>query len=234
MIKIERFTLESLSLLNQTREYLMSLRDTAPEHIQIGINYNIILNSAMIFEGEMEQLLHSIVTRYEEIYVRDMGHGEIKENLVLSKSFRSFVNGIFKNTMQQISKNTGYNNYKNMLIQLIDDYVIPAEMKQFEEGIVTLFEFRNVLAHGRSLNFEIKTHLPYPTYHVENVEEDFRGGYKRTEEYLLKKKLINQKIIESENFYSILTNDVCNHFVEVQKRYLQECKKSIPTEFNVV
>ena len=76
MIKIERFTLESLSLLNQTREYLMSLRDTAPEHIQIGINYNIILNSAMIFEGEMEQLLHSIVTRYEEIYVRDMGHGD--------------------------------------------------------------------------------------------------------------------------------------------------------------
>ena len=50
----------------------------------------------------------------------------------------------------------------------------------------------------------------------------------------MKKKLINQKIIESENFYSILTNDVCNHFVEVQKRYLQECKKSIPTEFNVV
>lgn len=66
-----------------------------------------------------------------------------------------------------------------MLSTLIDNYTPTQEMKNLEEGIEVLFQLRNVLAHGRAIRFDVKTYMPYPTYEVENVEVDFKGGYKK-------------------------------------------------------
>lgn len=229
MIKIENYSIDNLGLLLDFREYLLSIRNSVPHNLKAGINYSVILYSAIIFEAEMECLLHPIVNYYEEIYIKQSS--SIDGELLTVKNINRFLNNSFKNAKQEISKNTGFKHYKNMLSQLIDNYQTTAKMQQLNEGINTLFELRNVIAHGRAVTYEVKTYMPFPTYNTEKVEEDYKGGYKFAEDYLLKKKLIKIGDSGTHNLNSILTDVVCNHFVEIQKQYIRECKNSIPKVF---
>ena len=182
----------------------------------------------MILESKFERLLYAIVNYYDDIYVKYMGHIDIAEDTLIEKNYRNFLNNFFERTKSQISKNTGISHYKNMLSTLIDNYTPTQEMKNLEEGIEVLFQLRNVLAHGRAIRFDVKTYMPYPTYEVENVEVDFKGGYKKAEDYLYKHGLIEKKCIETRNFHILFTNEISNYFVDLQNKYIDECYKSIP------
>lgn len=228
MIKQECFYCDNLDLLEETRKFMITSRSDTLDDIQKGLNYSIILTSVLILEGKLERLLYAIVNYYDHIYVQNIGHIDIKENASVSKYFRSFLNKVFDNTKSQISKNTGISHYKAMLNMLIDGYAPTKEIKDLEEGIEVLFQLRNVLAHGRAIRFDIKTYMPYPTYEVENIEVDFKGGYKKAEDYLYKQGLLKQKCVESKEFHLLFSNDISDYFVNLQNKYINECYKSIP------
>ena len=222
MIKQEYVYSDNLDLLEETREFMITSRNAVTNNIQMGLNYSIILTSVLILESKFERLLYAIVNFYDDIYVKYMGHMDIAEDTLIEKNYRNFLNNFFERTKSQISKNTGISHYKNMLSTLTQ------EMKNLEEGIEVLFQLRNVLAHGRAIRFDVKTYMPYPTYEVENVEVDFKGGYKKAEDYLYKHGLIEKKCIETRDFHILFTNEISNYFVDLQNKYIDECYKSIP------
>lgn len=228
MIKQEYVYSDNLDLLEETHEFMITSRNAVTNNIQMGLNYSIILTSVLILESKFERLLYAIVNYYDDIYVKYMGHIDIAEDTLIEKNYRNFLNNFFERTKSQISKNTGISHYKNMLSTLIDNYTPTQEMKNLEEGIEVLFQLRNVLAHGRAIRFDVKTYMPYPTYEVENVEVDFKGGYKKAEDYLYKHGLIEKKCIETRNFHILFTNEISNYFVDLQNKYIDECYKSIP------
>ena len=232
MIKQEYFYSDNLDLLEETREFMITSRNNTTVNIQMGLNYNIILTSVLILEGKFERLLYAIVNYYDHIYVENMGNVDIKEDISVGKNYRNFLNNLFDRTKTQISKNTGISHYKNMLNMLIDDYTPTQEMRSLEEGIEVLFQLRNVLAHGRAVRFDIKTYMPYPTYEVENIEIDFRGGYKKAEDYLYKQGLLEQKCIENKDCHLLFSNKISDYFVNLQNKYIYECYKSIPFEID--
>lgn len=231
MIKIESYYSDNLDLLKETRDFMIKKRDeTNSENELMGLNYNIILNSVLILEGEFEKLLFSIVQHYENMYIQKVSQHEKLNDLESGTYVRFFLNQSFNNMREKISKNTGLKHYKSMLEELIHNYQNTAEMKKLEEGVETLFQLRNVLAHGRAIRFNIKSHMPYPTYNVESIESDFKGGYKKAEDYLIKHGLLSNVMTQNMNFYQLFENDICNHFVDISQKYLQACRDSIPFE----
>lgn len=228
MIKLEYFYSDNIDILEETRNFMILSRNEATQNVQMGLNYNIILTSVFILEGKLERLLYAVTNRYHDIYVKSMGHIDIQEDNFTEKYFRIFLNNLFDRTKSQISKNTGISHYKAMLNILIDNYTPTQEMKGLEEGIEVLFQLRNVLAHGRAIRFDIKTYMPYPTYEVENIEVDFKGGYKKAEDFLYKQGLIDKKCIDTKDYHLLFSNEISDYFVDLQNKYIDECYKSIP------
>ncbi len=231
MIKIQSYYNDNLEILKETRDFMIKKRNEIDKENELmGLNYNIILNSVLILEGEFEKLLFSIVQYYENMYIQKVSQHEKLSDLESGTYVRFFLNQSFDNMREKISKNTGLKHYKNMLEELIHDYKSTDDMKKLEEGIETLFQLRNVLAHGRAIRFIIKSYMPYPTYEVESTELDFKGGYKKAEDYLIKQNLLSNAMSKNMNFHQLFDNDICNHFVDISQKYLQACIDSIPFE----
>ena len=59
-------------------------------------------------------------------------------------------------------------------------------------------------------------------------EIDFVGGYKKAQEYLIKKGLLNKPITESRDFKSLFSNEICDHLIEVESNYFITLEKCVP------
>ena len=85
-----------------------------------------------------------------------------------------------------------------------------------------MFQLRNVIAHGRqAYAYEVEA------YYTDGIEEHFMGGYKKAEEYLLKKKLMEQKFLEAENLDIYFTNEIADHFWDVVQEFIKELDRFI-------
>ena len=96
------------------------------------------------------------------------------------------------------------------------------------ETVRILFHFRNMIAHGRSVTY---TWLPAPSaFPASILGADFSGGYKKVEEYLLTKGLLDRPHHEVANNWLYFSDDIADHFWKAANDFVQEIsdKASVP------
>ncbi len=167
------------------------------------INLNIILCSACFVEGFLEDRSKLLLGYYQAIYEEF----DFKE-FELRKAKNVFFNNVIKFLNQRISQSTGINNY-NAMFELLTDASFKNDdaISPLIEGINVLYQFRNVIAHGRQIHlYEVDA------YFTDGQEEVYNGGYKKAETYLIKKGLISNKIKDVCSSQIYFTNEIADHF----------------------
>jgi hypothetical protein len=158
--------------------------------IRSGINFSIILASACFVEGNFERILlkniNAEAPTSDPLQIR------------LSEDLRS-----------RVAKTTGSEGY-NEIFELVvgrkaNDLIGDPELW---ENIKTLFFFRNVIAHGRAVGYK----LYFPSGVGGFWEEDFAGGYKKVEDFLLRKKLLESRHIEEASNWHYFSDPVADFF----------------------
>lgn len=228
MIKISYYKCETTNLLESALELFVRTRNGNHNSLSndevMGLNYNIIINSACILEGKLESILSNIIEYFQDVFMHIEIDSKHDHRIVYG-----FINKTISNFKTQASRTTGIKNYSVFIHNLVTDYTITEEMKELNEGIIVLFELRNVLAHGRMITAETRTNMPYPEYNELGVQEKFNGGYKKAEDYLLKKGIIGTKFLDS-NGEQFFQNCVADHFYEISQKYLTALISGLPND----
>ena len=228
MIRVTDISGTPLIILKNTRDYLLSCRENVSEEVRIGLNYNIIIGTALILEAESESLIHNIINQYEELCIKYYQLDLIGCDANLAANARCLLNSSFSKLKEYSSKGTGMEHYKKTFQMLLPKSDL-TPLTPYEEGIQVLYQFRNVIAHGRAIRFEERTYYSHIDYEKETKKEiDFMGGYKKAQEYLIKKGLLNVPITESYDFKSLFSNEICDHLIEVESNYYKTLEKCVP------
>jgi hypothetical protein len=192
------------------------------KHERIGINYSIMLLSACLIEGRLENDLKELVQHRSKVF----------NNLDVKDFYKPRINGIVMNklinlTEDNISRTTGIGNFES-LFTLLSYKRTPEKYSNYVnwEGITVLFNFRNVLAHGR----EISTKRILAWWTDNTWQDEFKGGYNAAEKYLIKKKLIKKGFIENKSAEHLFSNKVADHFHSITKHFLKYHSKIVQQE----
>jgi len=206
--------------------------------LNIGINYSIIFYSACYLESVLEAGLKAILLHkrliFQKVDIPDFNK---------RKTINQFYIELEDDIKDRISRATGIQNY-DYLFKLLTGKKISEinEIKSFWEGIQILFQFRNVLAHGREISASMTSTsislVDKSSLVVESWEEFYCGGYKNAEDYLLKKGLIKKKFVEEYfgNADGVLyfSDNVADHFWELAKDFILQLSKSLPEDVKKV
>lgn len=182
------------------------------------VNMNLILNTACFLEGILEDrgnlLLGYYNTVHKCIHVEEFG---------VRKTFNTMHHNISSFFHHKISQTIGLENYDGLFKLFLHKSFRQDEIiKQLIEGVNVLFQLRNVIAHGRQVYaYEVEA------YYTDGIEEHFMGGYKKAEEYLIKKKLMEHKFLEAENLDIYFTNDIADHFSDIVQEFIKELDRFI-------
>jgi hypothetical protein len=189
---------------------------------KIGINYSLILLSACLIEGKLENDLKELVQHRSKVF----------NALDVEDFYKRRINGTVMNklihlTEDNISRTTGIGNFES-LFKLLSYKRTPEKYSNYAnwEGITVLFNFRNVLAHGREIS--AKRILAWWTDN--NWQDEFKGGYNAAEKYLIKRKLIKKGVIENRSAEHLFTNKVTDHFYSISKSFLKYHSKLVKQE----
>lgn len=189
-------------------EFLISSRDSVSEPLlRAGINHSIIFNSACFIEGLLEATLKEMLKRRREIF-----HGIGKPEFSARKTTNTLFNGLVGDLEQRISRATGADAYNDLFGVITGMKLTEREpIKAKWEGIATLFQFRNVLAHGREISAS-----QMKAYWIEQPWLDqYTGGYKRAEDYLKKHQLITERFWTTKNEHLYFSDQISDHFWSV-------------------
>ncbi|MCJ7773362.1 MAG: hypothetical protein MUP22_09550 [Desulfobacterales bacterium] len=186
------------------------------EQTRAGLNFSIVLNSACFIEGALEYGLSSIISR----------------QLLMEEGNDQFKNRLVEDLENRIRTVTGSSNY-NSLFKLVSgislsDLQIVAPLW---EGIAILFHLRNVLAHGRAINFTME--FPgekYPPDFHGFWDEEFKGGYKKVQDYLLKIQVIDKPFTEQSWELFFLTDEIADHFWSLALDFILGIGESLSKE----
>lgn len=190
---------------------------------RIGINFSIILATACLVEGKIEYDLKTLVKHRRKILFNNVN---IK-NFYTRRIYASFISNMEDYLINMIAKNTGVENWED-IIKLLSYKRTPSKLSDYTnwEGIIKLFNFRNVLAHGR----EVSAQRVSAWYTNMNWKDEFVGGYKSTEDYLFKKKLVKKRFIKKGSIEHLFTNKVADHFYSISKEFMKYFSKIINQE----
>lgn len=180
-----------------------SRKSITNEKLNAALNLNIILSVACFVEGFFEDRGKLLLGYYKEIYsLIDFKEFELR------KPKNVFFNNVEKFLSQKISQSTGIDNYNSIFELLLDKpFKTNPKITPYIEGINVLYQLRNVIAHGRQLHlYEVEA------YYTDGIEENFNGGYKKAENYLIKKGLLSQKIKDGGTVQLYFTNEIADHF----------------------
>ena len=89
------------------------------------------------------------------------------------------------------------------------------------ENVKTLFYFRNVIAHGRAVGYK----LCFPPAVGGFWEEEFSGGYKKVEDFLLKKGLLESRHIEEGSNWHYFADEVADFFWSSASSFVEKLNK---------
>lgn len=176
------------------------------------INLNIILNCACYIEGFLEDCGKLMLGYYREV-INSVKYPELE----LRKPKNTFYNNVEEFLSKKISQTTGIDNY-NLLFEMLTGKSFKKDdnIKPVLEAINVLYQFRNVIAHGRQIHlYEVKA------YYTDGFEEQYSGGYKKAEEYLIKNNLISTKIKDALCPHIYFTNEIADHFYQVTKLFVE-------------
>ena len=209
-------------------EFLIKKRneiEDIDEELRIGINLSIILNSACYLEGAIEAVLKEFVyfktKALNKVYIPDVE---------TRKEIFSFYNPLMDDLEVRISRTTGMQNYDQLFELFCGERISKmSNMETLWEGVQILFNFRNVIAHGREASACIINAYYYP----EPVEE-FSGGYAKLEQYLLKKKIIDKKFTDAEDVTIFFNNEIADHFWSLCNIFLKELSNSLSDDLKEI
>lgn len=186
--------------------------------LRMGINHAIIFYSACYIEGLMEQVLKTLLSRRREIYNKiDIPEFETR------KTINNLFNTLEEDLEVRISRSTGIRAYLDLIHLLTKDTPGPKntikqnpKIGELLEGINVLFQFRNVLAHGR----EISAARLSAYWIKEPWQEIFSGGYKSAEEYLIKIGLLDSGFMDSAKSDLFFTDSIADHFWDLSHNFI--------------
>ena len=206
--------------IESVNEFLITIRKgTKRGEVRSGINYTIILNTACCVEGILEYILKELLFHKNSTLPKSE-----------SKDFYKYYYSIEKEIHDRITKTTGIDNY-NYLFKLLTGREVKKidVLKPHIEGVNVLFELRNVLAHGREIKFESFC------IDIANKEyyDSFMGGYKKAEDYLIKKGIIKKRFADCKNDI-FFTNNVANYFWKLSHNFINDIIKSLDVDFEEI
>ncbi|WP_143450125.1 hypothetical protein [Janthinobacterium sp. BJB304] len=176
-----------------------------PEAIRAGINFSIILASACYIEGNFERIL-------------------IKNINASGEHSTPLYKRLIDDLRLRVSKTTGSEGYDEIFALVVGKKANETLREPgLWENIKTLFYFRNVIAHGRAVGYKL--------YFPPNVggfwEEEFSGGYKKVEDFLLKKGLLESRHIDEENNWHYFSDDVADFFWSAATSFVEKLNKTV-------
>jgi hypothetical protein len=189
---------------------------------RIGINISLIVTSACFVEGRVEHELKELI-RHRNNVIRGVDVDRFYERRMLN----SVMGNIEDYLNARVERTTGIENFGSFL-ELLSYKRTPAKFSDYSnwEGIRVLFNFRNVLTHGRQCSARRTK-----AWWVEgDWKDEFAGGYKLAEDYLVKKKLIKGRFIAKGSIEHLFTNKVADHFVTQSKRFCRHISKIVGQE----
>ena len=211
----------------KTNIHLISQRNGLDEkdEVRAGINLVVILNTTCFVEGALESGMKGILRQKREAFSKV----DIPE-LETRKTVNILFNNLEKDMEMRIGRTTGIQNYDSMFELLINSKISQYDnVKPLWEGMMVLFNFRNVLAHGR----EVSATLVNAWNYDEEWKEFFSGGYSKAEKYLQKNELISGKFTESKLDNLYFEDKIADHFWNLSLDFLRKISESLKGEEKV-
>jgi hypothetical protein len=219
---IYNFTETLWPCLKSTLGYLTEKRnELAPEYtIRAGMNFCIILGSACFIEGILEAYLRAILRSRRLEFNRI----EIPE-LELRRALNTYYHRIEHDLAERIGRSLGAQGYDEMVELLVGTRLSQlGKVAPLWEDITVLFNFRNVLAHGREVSARQFRGATVP----DGFKEEFSGSYKKVEGYLQKKGLLSSRFVEAHNEYLFFADAVADHFRQLALALPDAFANSLP------
>jgi hypothetical protein len=195
-------------------------KERVPDLVASGLNFSIVLGSACYVEGVLEALLRALLTCRRTEFNRI----EIDEF-----DTRRAVNGYYERLEDEIARSigraVGASGYDEMF-----SLVAGRRLSQIKdvaplwEGITVLFNFRNVLGHGREISARHFAGGAVPG----GFKEEFSGSYRVVEDYLRKKKLLTRRFVEAHSDYVFLSAPIADHFWDLARALPKAVVSSLP------
>jgi hypothetical protein len=196
----------AIAFIKKNRDKRLPSSDTFRSYLEsTGINATIILLSAASIEGFLSECLHSF-SQSGPLNPKDTFQKRLDNdyfNRISTATFGQFVE-LFKVALGK------------PLSELITD-------KELLLDVVTLIDFRNGLAHSKSISY-----LGYTVPNSDKKEYELGGQYEKVYAYLKKKKLLIPE--RNVGIQSLFSNKIANHFSGVIRKYMDEVVKVLPTE----
>lgn len=192
-------------------DHLAALREeTVPHLVRAGINFVIILGAACYLEGVFETLLRALLECRRAIF----SEVEIPD-LQTRRSMNVFYGRLEDDLSNRIGRSVGAAGYNEMFDLLTGVHLSDLEkIKPTWEGITVLFNFRNVLGHGREVSAR-----HFSGFFIEGGErEEFSGSYRKVEDYLKKVGLLDRRFVEAHSEFVFLGNEIADHFWTIARQ----------------
>ncbi len=181
----------TVKLLQKSRATLKTDKLYAELHQRIrGVNATIILLSATCIEGFLVECLLSYTIGYR-FATKDTFQRRLDLDFL-----KNISKATFKDFPELFTLTLGI-----PLSELITD-------KPLLESVRTLIDFRNGIAHGRSISYET-----YATDLGDDVDYEMENQYKAIHAYLTKNKFVYRH-------EDILKNEIADHFAGIVKPYI--------------
>lgn len=188
-----------------------ALRKPENDGRKTALNLNIILCSACLIEGVLEDRGKILLGYYRDIF-DTINIPEFE----LRKPMNHFFNNIEEHLHKKVSQSTGLDNYAS-LFELFTGTSMKQhkKIKPLYEGVNVLFQLRNVIAHGRLIHaYDVEA------YYTNGIEEFFCGGYKKAEDYLIKKGLLSDRFRDVEGSSLYFSNEIAEHFDTISHSFI--------------
>ncbi len=193
---------------------LKSRSNTDNTHIKKALNLNIILSSACYVEGYMEKTAKCALGYFRLVFnAVDIPEFELR------KPMNKYFMRIEADVYQRISQGTGIDNYDKLFNLLLGkSFKQQDSFKPLLESIQVLFQLRNVLAHAKEISsYEVSAYWNNNTF-----EENFFGGYKKAESFLIKNRILEDKITNMPRAERFFIDSVADYFYNISQQFIQQ------------
>lgn len=197
-------------------EYHIQQRETVDEELHSSINMNILLCCACYIEGYLEcklkEILQMIKSEFDTLSIP-----ESDKRRMISTTTSNLIENIYSS----IGLKGGWNYYVSNLEALLGKKY--PKSGDDSEAIDILFSIRNVIAHGTEITYYESEGARLsldPDNDMTIMKPGLNSGYKKFEEYLTRKKIINTTFSKEGNLNYLFSDDVVDHFWSCSMRYI--------------
>ena len=220
-MRITIFTEAIWPCIKTTLDYLVEKRgEPVPDLVKSGLNFSIVLCSACYVEGVLEALLRALLGCRRA----DFNRIEI-DDFDSRRAMNVYYSRLEEDLSHRLGRAVGASAYDEMFELLAGQRLSQLkEVASLWEGVTVLFNFRNVLGHGREVSAR---HFAGGSVKG-GFREDFSGSYRVVEDYLRKKKLLDRRFVDAPSDYLFLSDPIADHFWVLAKALPAAVAYSLP------